>query len=79
METEETVITMTNSTISFAHDIAIGIGVVIEYGTREYFVNSTSEASTVSSTYSSLDAFLTDVNTNGYSGMIVMDANSAIQ
>lgn len=73
------VISLTNSQISFAHDIAIGIAVSIIDEEVEYFINSDIDTYGITSTYASFDAFIADVNAKGYSGMVVVDSSSAIQ
>ncbi len=74
----EALIKLKNSGITFTHDIAISFAVSLEDGT-EYYVNTSLETTEISSAYSSLDALLADISTNGYSGMIDMDSYSSIE
>ncbi len=81
----EALIVLTNSHISFAHDIAIAIAASVNDGSLDsilddtlYLVNVGINNEGVVSTYSSLEAFFADVNTNGYVGMVMIDGKSSI-
>ena len=58
----DSLIELTDSTVSFTHDIAIAIGITT-VDEKNYYVNTDIERFGLTATYSSFDAFLTDVNT----------------
>ncbi len=79
-------IDLTNSDISFAHGIAISFAVTVDYGAEDdilddtiYYINTNEGVLGALTAYSSQSAFLSDVATNGYSGMVEMDGNSSIE